>query len=58
MYHGSCFVQEKLQLGPGQLMREIGESMTQRTVCDGVPSLYLYSGHDATIMSVAGENDG
>ncbi|BFI33765.1 hypothetical protein AXG93_4689s1600 [Marchantia polymorpha subsp. ruderalis] len=44
---------EKLQLGPGQLMREIGESMTQRTVCDGVPSLYLYSGHDATIMSVA-----
>ncbi|KAG6556106.1 hypothetical protein Mapa_002047 [Marchantia paleacea] len=44
-----------MRLGMGRLMREIVESMTQCIArsCDGVPSLHLYSGHDATIMPLS-----
>ena len=46
-----------LQLSVGRLMRELKEALVDRINAPASaarPSMYLYSGHDATIMPLSG----
>jgi lysophosphatidic acid phosphatase type 6 len=42
---------EILQLAVGRLVRELMDAMSE---CGTIPTLFLYSGHDATIMPLSG----
>jgi hypothetical protein len=42
---------EILQLAVGRLVRELVDAMSE---CGTIPTLFLYSGHDATIMPLSG----
>ncbi len=42
---------EILQLAVGRLVRELVDAISE---CGTIPTLFLYSGHDATIMPLSG----